>query len=317
MNDATTTKKLRLLVLAVNLAALAALAAQPVAGLREHLAAAGLIAALAFVAGIRPVHIPSLRLEMTPTHPLILIALALQGPMVAAIAGVSGVLGATCGRRPRTAPIRLIFNLGAVLLATFTASWAFVAAGGRPGGDIAQLLWPLAGATTLFFIVNSGLVSSAIALEKRQPLVRVWLGTFNWTASSYFAGFTLAVVILMLMRSFGAWGIILSFPPCWMLVSFYREHKARLAESKKRYEEVAALNGRLDATVQELREALDHVKQLQGLLPICMHCKRIRDDKNIWHRLEEYITQHADVTFTHALCEKCRDEHYHEITALR
>ena len=56
---------------------------------------------------------------------------------------------------------------------------------------------------------------------------------------------------------------------------------------------------------QELELALAQVKQLQGLLPICCRCKKVRDDGNYWHQIESYITQHADVRFSHGYCPEC------------
>ncbi|MCP4601388.1 MAG: response regulator [Proteobacteria bacterium] len=67
---------------------------------------------------------------------------------------------------------------------------------------------------------------------------------------------------------------------------------------------------RLTEKVQELQDALDHVKTLQGLLPICMYCKKIRDDKGIWDQIEKYIAQHSDVNFSHSICPNCVDEHF-------
>jgi hypothetical protein len=302
--------KLAAFVLGVDIAALAALATLPTAGLTEKAGIAAFMVVLAAVAGARPVRMTGLRLEMTPTHPLILIGLALQGPMTAAAVGLGGVIGAACGRRRRSAPLRLPFNLGAVALSVSAAAWVFLAMGGRPGAALLDLLWPLAGATTLYFVMNSGLVSAAIAMERRQPLFRTWRVSFRWTIASYFAGLTLAALLLLVFQALGPWGLTLAIPPCWLLVSFYREHKKRVHEKQQRVDEVEALNANLDRTVNELREALAHVKQLQGLIPICMHCKSIRDDKDTWHRLEEYLADHSDAAFTHSLCVECREKHY-------
>ncbi len=62
--------------------------------------------------------------------------------------------------------------------------------------------------------------------------------------------------------------------------------------------------------VKELSVALSHVKQLQGLLPICMFCKKIRDDSDTWHRLETYIERNSEALFSHSLCGDCRLQHY-------
>ena len=55
----------------------------------------------------------------------------------------------------------------------------------------------------------------------------------------------------------------------------------------------------------DLKTALDYVKQLQGMLPICSSCKKIRDDRGYWNRIGSYLSAHSDVEFTHGLCPDC------------
>ena len=71
---------------------------------------------------------------------------------------------------------------------------------------------------------------------------------------------------------------------------------------------VVQLQGALADRVQELEEAIASVKTLQGLLPICCYCKKIRDDGNYWHRVESYISGHANVRFSHGICPDCSDK---------
>jgi hypothetical protein len=68
----------------------------------------------------------------------------------------------------------------------------------------------------------------------------------------------------------------------------------------------------LASNVEELTEALGKVRQLTGLLPICAYCKSIRDDSNYWHAVEEFVSDHADVRFSHGICPKCLE---HEMAA--
>jgi phosphoserine phosphatase RsbU/P len=68
---------------------------------------------------------------------------------------------------------------------------------------------------------------------------------------------------------------------------------------------VVQLQSALADRVKELEEAIANVKQLQGLLPICSYCKKIRDDGNYWHRVESYIAGHANVRFSHGICPEC------------
>ena len=60
--------------------------------------------------------------------------------------------------------------------------------------------------------------------------------------------------------------------------------------------------------VGELEEALSQVKQLQGLLPICSYCKKIRDDHNYWQKVESYISERTAVQFSHGICPVCYEK---------
>lgn len=71
-------------------------------------------------------------------------------------------------------------------------------------------------------------------------------------------------------------------------------------------ERVIDLQLRLNDRVRELESALANVHKLSGLLPICAYCHSIRDDSNYWHRVEEYVTEHSDATFSHGICPDCR-----------
>ena len=52
------------------------------------------------------------------------------------------------------------------------------------------------------------------------------------------------------------------------------------------------------------------IKVLRGFLPICSRCKKIRDDDGYWHSVEEYISEHSEIQFSHGLCKSCADELY-------
>jgi len=54
-----------------------------------------------------------------------------------------------------------------------------------------------------------------------------------------------------------------------------------------------------------LREAQAKVKHLEGIIPICMYCKKIRDDMESWQQLEQYITEHSEALFSHGICPEC------------
>ncbi len=64
--------------------------------------------------------------------------------------------------------------------------------------------------------------------------------------------------------------------------------------------------------ITELTEALDKVKTLKGLIPICSHCKSIRRDEGYWQQLEAFFSDHAEVEFSHGICPDCLEKYYQE-----
>jgi DNA-binding response OmpR family regulator len=68
---------------------------------------------------------------------------------------------------------------------------------------------------------------------------------------------------------------------------------------------IVELQSTLAARVNELKAALEHVKQLQGILPICSYCKKIRDDQDYWQTVESYITDRSEAEFSHGICPAC------------
>ena len=66
----------------------------------------------------------------------------------------------------------------------------------------------------------------------------------------------------------------------------------------------------LDKRNEELELALSEIRTLQGYLPICTSCKKIRDDKGYWNQIETYISEHTDVLFSHGLCPDCAQRLY-------
>jgi phosphoserine phosphatase RsbU/P len=70
-----------------------------------------------------------------------------------------------------------------------------------------------------------------------------------------------------------------------------------------------ALQRKLAERVEEMEKALATVRRLEGLLPICSYCKRIRNEQDYWERVDNYISQHANVRFSHNICPDCYEKH--------
>lgn len=94
--------------------------------------------------------------------------------------------------------------------------------------------------------------------------------------------------------------ILFSLPVVYFYV--YRPLVLQIREQKR-------VESEREAVILELQQALDEVKTLRGLLPICAWCKNIRDAQGEWRTLEEYISTNSDAEFTHSICPHC----YHEV----
>ena len=84
-----------------------------------------------------------------------------------------------------------------------------------------------------------------------------------------------------------------------------RELRARLHAGVR----IVQLQQALVERFHELEEALKRVKQLQGLLPICSYCKKIRNDRNYWEQVDAYVASHSEAQFSHGVCPDCYELH--------
>lgn len=72
---------------------------------------------------------------------------------------------------------------------------------------------------------------------------------------------------------------------------------------------VVELQSELAVRVRELEDCLAHIKTLQGIVPICSYCKKIRDDQSYWQQVESYISKYTNVQFSHGVCPECWEKH--------
>jgi len=87
--------------------------------------------------------------------------------------------------------------------------------------------------------------------------------------------------------------------------------RAYLLRKNREYQE--SLEKMVSKRTEELQRALEQVKTLSGLLPICSSCKKIRDDTGYWNQIEIYIKEHSEAEFSHSICPECAKELYPEL----
>lgn len=78
-------------------------------------------------------------------------------------------------------------------------------------------------------------------------------------------------------------------------------------------DELQTRNSELHLRNEQLQAALDKVNLLSGLLPICSHCKKVRDDEGYWQEVEVYVSHHSEADFSHGICPDCVQKFYPEV----
>jgi phosphoserine phosphatase RsbU/P len=87
------------------------------------------------------------------------------------------------------------------------------------------------------------------------------------------------------------------------------ELRARVAVGRRMIEMQNALADK----IEELRDAIEQIKTLRGIVPICGHCKQIRDDAGYWHQLEVYVRDRTEAEFSHGICPQCMKKLYPDL----
>lgn len=98
---------------------------------------------------------------------------------------------------------------------------------------------------------------------------------------------------------------LIVIPTLYMFL--FRPMRTHMEERKK-------IEDRQKKLIGDLRDAMEKVKILSGLLPICASCKKIRDEKGAWNSLERYISERSDAEFTHSICPECEERLYPEMS---
>lgn len=174
------------------------------------------------------------------------------------------------------------------------------------------------------YIVCVILTISALLLQKHRArfsskICYILLASILLTIASELA-FTLYTVNYGWMNMVGHYFKILSFAFIYLALIktgleepfdlFFLDLDRANSELKKEIQIRLKTEAEKEQLIQNLTQALEEIKTLQDLLPICSICKNIRDDKGYWNSIESYFSTHAKLEFSHGLCPDCAQKHY-------
>jgi len=184
--------------------------------------------------------------------------------------------------------VRLVRTLCVLLIVVLDVCW-FKNAGSH--GSIGMFLFSASMMFTIFF---RGLLRwSLLGLSLANGLALIWLDArFPQLILGYaspadrlpdlLSGFAVSVMACVLMM--------------WIVLASHDRERDRLEKAKA-----------------ELERSLQEIRTLQGLIPICSWCKKMRNDEGLWQQMEHYITEHCDASFTHGICPECAKKQRDEV----
>jgi hypothetical protein len=108
-------------------------------------------------------------------------------------------------------------------------------------------------------------------------------------------------------------GLQIENRPVLAILKQFAEIEAELSQAHLEIARRKKVEMERDRVIADLKKALAEVRTLRGFLPICSHCKNIRDDKGYWNRIEAYLEDHSDVAFSHSICPECLKKHYSDL----
>jgi diguanylate cyclase (GGDEF)-like protein/putative nucleotidyltransferase with HDIG domain len=167
---------------------------------------------------------------------------------------------------------RTLFSMASLVICVWAASEAFQRLGGTPGlalMSLSAMARPLIGAAGAYFLVNTALVASAIALSTHQSVFRVWNENFLWSAPSYFVGALAAAgVAIVISGSTNYWIALLAAFPLYLTYRSYKIYLGRIEDEQRHVQEVSDLHL---ATIEALALAIDakdrtgksHIRRVQ------------------------------------------------------
>jgi diguanylate cyclase (GGDEF)-like protein/putative nucleotidyltransferase with HDIG domain len=199
-------------------------------------------------------------------------ALLLIGPHATmVIAAVSAWVQCTVANRERNPIHRTAFSMAALAVTAQVAGLVYLEMGGTlaamsPG--LVGLEKPIAAAATTYFLINTLLVTTAVGLETRQPLRKIWNEHIVWSALGYFVGAGVAALGVFLLRGTGVWLAPLLLAPLYLTFSTYRLYFERMENERRRVAELSNLHL---ATLEALALAIDakdqtatsHIRRVQ------------------------------------------------------
>src|SRR5712691_6081889 len=198
-------------------------------------------------------------------------SLLLLGPHETMVVAASSAFSqCSLNRKERNPVYRTLFSMASLVVTVQGAGLAFSLLGGTVGHTMGfvALARPLVGAATVYFVLNTGFIATAIALASRDNVAVVWNGNFLWSAPSYFVGALAAAVAATVVEQAGYWLAPLTFAPLYLTYRTYKVYMGRIEDEQRHVQQTSDLHL---ATIEALARAIDAKDQTAQ-----MHIRRVQ-----------------------------------------
>lgn len=224
-----------------------------------------ILAGLTLLSGSFTVRIPRLPARISVSETFVFTSVLLFGTCAGTLTVSLDILVASLtSRRRAREPIRVLFNLAAAALSIWTAGSLFYMSAGIAVPSVAparvpELLSPLILMTSIYFLLNSGLVAVALAIESNKPAFAIWRKHFLWLSVNYFGGASVSALLVSYTRTidFSALSIIVP-----LLVISYLTYKTSLGRVEDAMQHLDEVNRLYMSTIETLATAIDAKDQV-------------------------------------------------------
>lgn len=221
------------------------------------------LAGLTLLSGSFTIRIPSLEARISVSETFVFTSVLLFGTCAGTITVALDTLVVALTRR-RPEPLRILFNLSAATVSLWLAGHAFYLTSGiaplsTAPTRVPELVGPLVAMTSIYFILNSGLVALVLATERQEPAFWIWRKNFLWLSVNYFGGASVAALLVSYTRTmdFAALSIIVP-----LLVISYLTYKTSLGRVEDAVQHVEEVNRMYLSTIETLATAIDAKDQV-------------------------------------------------------
>jgi diguanylate cyclase (GGDEF)-like protein/putative nucleotidyltransferase with HDIG domain len=207
---------------------------------------------------------------MSVSYAMDFASLLLLGPHETMLVAAGSAFSQCClNSRDRNPLHRTLFSMASLVITVQAAGLASALLGyAGPSTPFESLARPLVGAATVYFLLNTGLVATAIALTTGDRIVTTWQTNFLWSAPSYFVGAGTAALAAKYVEHAGYWIAPLTFAPLYLTYRTYKVYMGRIDDQQRHVQQTSDLHL---ATIEALARAIDAKDQTTQ-----MHIRRVQ-----------------------------------------